>query len=134
MGLIFSAMVIASVYQHKVRKPYGPFVFISIKSRFCPPQNRTFLSFSSRTNDRNLFLVRNIEVWDPKFHILQTNECFYEGLLKEHCRCTFLPRVILMNVRTFSPPVSSLGSSIALPNVILSLSSKHDINQTISKQ
>lgn len=83
---------------------------------------------------RNLFLVRNIEVWDPKFHILQTNECFYERLLKEHCRCTFLPRVILMNVRTFSPPVSSLGSSIALPNVILSLSSKNDINQTISKQ
>lgn len=39
-----------------------------------------------------------------------------------------------MNVRTFSPPVSSLGSSIALPNVILSLSSKNDINQTISKQ
>lgn len=45
MGLIFSAMVIASVYQHKVRKPHGPFVFISIKSRFCPPQNRTFCHF-----------------------------------------------------------------------------------------
>lgn len=45
MGLIFSIMVIASVYQHKVRKPYGPFVFISIKSRFCPPQNRTFCHF-----------------------------------------------------------------------------------------
>lgn len=45
MGLIFSAMVIASVYQHQVRKPYGPFVFISIKSRFCPPQNRTLCHF-----------------------------------------------------------------------------------------
>lgn len=44
MGLFFSAMVIASVYQHQVRIQYGPF-FISIKSRFCPPQNRTFCHF-----------------------------------------------------------------------------------------